>query len=95
MERPHKGCKLPLRCRSQSQPIQPRMRLEDRPKWGVNRPGTQYIKQSEKDPYYQRRLKQRLLRTAIMGGGDTGTESDTGSHRRAPNTRGSSDENSR
>ncbi|PNF27831.1 hypothetical protein B7P43_G09191 [Cryptotermes secundus] len=95
LERPHRGCKLPLRCRSQSQPTQPRMRLEDRPKWGVNRPGTQYIKQSEKDPYYQRRLKQRLLRAAMMGGGDTGTESDTGSCRRNCHTRGSSDENSR
>ncbi|KAJ9592763.1 hypothetical protein L9F63_015541, partial [Diploptera punctata] len=95
LERPHKGCKLPLRCRSQSQPTQPRMRLEDRPKWGVNRPGTQYIKQSEKDPYYQRRLRQRLLRSTMMGCGDTGTESDTGSHRRPLNTRGSSDENSR
>ncbi|XP_069702660.1 coiled-coil domain-containing protein 66 [Periplaneta americana] len=95
LERPHRGCKLPLRCRSQSQPTQPRIRLEDRPKWGVNRPGTQYIKQSEKDPYYQRRLRQRLLRAAMMGGGDTGTESDTGSHRRPRHARGSSDENSR
>jgi len=71
------------------------MRLEDRPKWGVNRPETQYIKQSEKDPYYQRRLRQRLLRTTIMVGGDTGTESDTGSHHRPHHTRGSSDDNSR
>ena len=40
----------------------------DRPKWGVNRPDTQYRTQSEKDPYYQqrlqrlRRLHQRMLR---------------------------------
>lgn len=71
------------------------MRLEDRPKWGVNRPEIQYIKQSEKDPYYQRRLRQKLLRTNLMGGGDTGTESDTASHCRPRHTRGSSDENSR
>ncbi|KDR14478.1 hypothetical protein L798_11649 [Zootermopsis nevadensis] len=95
LERPHRGCKLPLRCRSQSQPTQPRMRLEDRPKWGVNRPETQYIKQSEKDPYYQRRLRQKLLRATLMGGGDTGTESDTASHGKPCHTRGSSDENSR
>lgn len=33
----------------------------DRPKWGVNRPPTRYLKQSEKDPVYQRRkLRQKL-----------------------------------
>lgn len=33
----------------------------DRPKWGVNRPPTQYLTQSEKDPLYQRRkLRQKL-----------------------------------
>ncbi|KAL3274886.1 hypothetical protein HHI36_019668 [Cryptolaemus montrouzieri] len=32
----------------------------DRPKWGVNRPPTRYMKQSEKDPVYQRKkLRQR------------------------------------
>ncbi|KAF5269972.1 hypothetical protein FQR65_LT05771 [Abscondita terminalis] len=27
----------------------------DRPKWGANRPPTRYLKQSEKDPFYQRK----------------------------------------
>ncbi|XP_054288597.1 trichohyalin isoform X2 [Macrosteles quadrilineatus] len=42
--------KAALRSRSQQ-------RLGERPKWGVNRPDTQYIKQSERDPYYQTRLR--------------------------------------
>ncbi|XP_030765909.1 trichohyalin [Sitophilus oryzae] len=34
--------------------------MEERPKWGVNRPPTRYMKQSEKDPLYQRRkLRQK------------------------------------
>ncbi|KAF7271195.1 hypothetical protein GWI33_015901 [Rhynchophorus ferrugineus] len=33
---------------------------DERPKWGVNRPPTRYMKQSEKDPLYQRRkLRQK------------------------------------
>lgn len=33
---------------------------EDRPKWGANRPINRYVKQSEKDPIYQRRkLRQK------------------------------------
>lgn len=45
----------------------------DRPKWGVNRPGTQYRTQSEKDPNYQQRLQrlqrlhQRMLRHLRTG----------------------------
>lgn len=32
----------------------------DRPKWGANRPPTRYMKQSEKDPFYQKRkLRQK------------------------------------
>ncbi|GLH07361.1 Uncharacterized protein GBIM_12834 [Gryllus bimaculatus] len=68
LDRPHRGCKLPLRCRSQSQPSQTRLSINDRPKWGVNKPPTQYVKQSERDPYYQRRMRQKLLRTAILTG---------------------------
>ncbi|VEN60644.1 unnamed protein product [Callosobruchus maculatus] len=35
--------------------------LEERPKWGANRPPTRYVKQSEKDPLYQRRkLRQKM-----------------------------------
>ncbi|KAK9701719.1 Coiled-coil domain-containing protein 66 [Popillia japonica] len=38
-----------------------RENVEERPKWGVNRPPTRYLKQSEKDPVYQRRkLRQKL-----------------------------------
>ncbi|XP_025195859.1 histone-lysine N-methyltransferase, H3 lysine-79 specific isoform X2 [Melanaphis sacchari] len=33
--------------------------LGQRPKWGVNRPEVQYIKQSAKDPNYQLKLKQK------------------------------------
>ncbi|CAG9770712.1 unnamed protein product [Ceutorhynchus assimilis] len=34
--------------------------MDERPKWGVNRPPTRYMKQSEKDPLYQRRkLRQK------------------------------------
>ena len=47
---------IPTKYRSKG----PRMSLEDRPKWGINRPAIEYKKQSEKDPYYQKRLKQRL-----------------------------------
>lgn len=32
-------------------------RLEDRPKWGVNRPHVQYVKASERDPNYVRNRK--------------------------------------
>lgn len=32
-------------------------RLEDRPKWGVNRPQVQYVKASERDPNYVRNRK--------------------------------------
>ena len=35
---------------------------EERPKWGVNRPPTRYMKQSEKDPLYQRRKMRQKLR---------------------------------
>ncbi|CAB3259701.1 unnamed protein product [Arctia plantaginis] len=33
--------------------------LENRPKWGVNRPVAQYKKQSEKDPFYSQKRKMR------------------------------------
>ncbi|KAJ2944249.1 hypothetical protein O0L34_g18232 [Tuta absoluta] len=33
--------------------------LENRPKWGVNRPVAQYKKQSEKDPFYSQKRKLR------------------------------------
>ncbi|KAL4112746.1 hypothetical protein QTP88_016480 [Uroleucon formosanum] len=33
--------------------------LDQRPKWGVNRPEVQYIKQSAKDPNYQMKLRQK------------------------------------
>ncbi|XP_060869692.1 DNA ligase 1 isoform X2 [Metopolophium dirhodum] len=33
--------------------------LDQRPKWGVNRPEVQYIKQSAKDPNYQLKLRQK------------------------------------
>ncbi|XP_013190509.1 myb-like protein X [Amyelois transitella] len=33
--------------------------LDNRPKWGVNRPAAQYKKQSEKDPFYSQKRKMR------------------------------------
>lgn len=33
--------------------------LDKRPKWGVNRPEVQYIKQSDKDPNYQLKFRQK------------------------------------
>lgn len=33
--------------------------LDKRPKWGVNRPEVQYIKQSAKDLNYQSKLRQK------------------------------------
>lgn len=37
--------------------------MGERPKWGINRPKVQYLKQSEKDPHYLRRMKRRARRT--------------------------------
>ncbi|XP_052123381.1 serine/arginine repetitive matrix protein 2-like [Frankliniella occidentalis] len=52
--------------------------LGERPKWGVNRPGTMYRTQSEKDPnYHQQRLQRlqrlhhRMLRQLRAGGSGT------------------------
>lgn len=40
--------------------------IEDRPKWGANRPPTRYLKQSEKDPLYQRRkLRQKIREVQV------------------------------
>ncbi|KAJ8956415.1 hypothetical protein NQ314_006743 [Rhamnusium bicolor] len=36
--------------------------VEERPKWGANRPPTRYLKQSEKDPLYQRRKLRQNMR---------------------------------
>lgn len=39
---------------------------EERPKWGVNRPQMRYLKQSEKDPLYQRRkIKQKIRQIKV------------------------------
>lgn len=35
------------------------MKIEDRPKWGVNRPLQQYIKASERDPFYMRNKRKK------------------------------------
>lgn len=38
----------------------------ERPKWGVNRPQMRYLKQSEKDPLYQRRkIKQKIRQIKV------------------------------
>lgn len=36
--------------------------LHDRPKWGVRVPTVQYLKQSERDPFYQRNRRRRFTR---------------------------------
>lgn len=38
--------------------------VDERPKWGANRPPTRYLKQSEKDPLYQRRKLRQKIRQA-------------------------------
>lgn len=43
----------------QKEPKEP-IKLEDRPKWGVNRPVTQYVKASERDPVYLRNKRKKL-----------------------------------
>lgn len=35
------------------------IRLQDRPKWGVNRPMNQYVKASERDPFYVRNKRKK------------------------------------
>lgn len=42
------------------------MKEEERPKWGVNKPQMRYLKQSEKDPLYQRRkIKQKIRQIKV------------------------------
>ncbi|XP_028135880.1 trichohyalin-like [Diabrotica virgifera virgifera] len=56
--------------------------LEERPKWGVNRPPTRYIKQSEKDPLYQRRkLRQKQRESKTYDDKNSSDESQTASPR--------------
>lgn len=42
-------------CPDTKEPI----KLEDRPKWGVNRPVQQYVKASERDPFYMRNKRKK------------------------------------
>ena len=51
--------------------------MEEKPKWGANRPPTRYMKQSEKDPFYQR----RKLRQKAREYKNSSDESQTGSPR--------------
>ncbi|CAH0547984.1 unnamed protein product [Brassicogethes aeneus] len=51
--------------------------VEDRPKWGANRPPTRYLKQSEKDLLYQR----RKLRQKVRDDKNSSDESQMGSPR--------------
>ncbi|CAG7834185.1 unnamed protein product [Allacma fusca] len=65
-------------------------KVPEKPRWGVAQSKKQYVKQSEKDPLYQHRLKRRMDRIKKIedrlhgvngvgiggGGGDTGTESE-------------------
>lgn len=54
------------------------IKLEDRPKWGVNRPLQQYVKASERDPFYLRNKRKNLKRRiASEGGHSSGEQSST------------------
>ncbi|XP_073947480.1 uncharacterized protein isoform X3 [Choristoneura fumiferana] len=55
-ERPHNCVKKDRSFRSDDRY---KKDLENRPKWGVNRPAAQYKKQSEKDPFYSQKRKMR------------------------------------
>lgn len=50
--------------------------VEERPKWGANRPPTRYLKQSEKDPVYQRRKLRQKMRQA-KGSANSSDDSQT------------------
>ncbi|KAL0271264.1 UNVERIFIED_CONTAM: hypothetical protein PYX00_008409 [Menopon gallinae] len=65
LERPpaHYHCTNSSKHRSRSQP---KYSIDDRPKWGINRPSVQYKTQSEKDLYYQKRIRQRLKKMSDM-----------------------------
>lgn len=43
------------------------MKLEDRPKWGVNRPSQQYRTASERDPFYLRNKRKRHQKRQYSG----------------------------
>lgn len=51
--------------------------IDDKPKWGANRPPTRYLKQSEKDPFYQR----RKMRQKVKDYKNSSDESQTASPR--------------
>ncbi|RZC39875.1 WRKY transcription factor protein 1 [Asbolus verrucosus] len=51
--------------------------VDEKPKWGANRPPTRYMKQSEKDPFYQRRKMRQKTRDYK----NSSDESQTGSPR--------------
>lgn len=54
------------RLRSEERSRITRNERTERPKWGVNRPPTRYLKQSEKDPAYQKRkMRQKTRETKV------------------------------
>lgn len=54
--------------------------LEERPKWGANRPPTRYLKQSEKDLLYQRKkLRQKVRETKMYDYKNSSDDSQPGS----------------
>lgn len=56
--------------------------VEERPKWGANRPPTRYLKQSEKDLLYQRRkLRQKSRDAKIDDDKNSSDDSQTGTPR--------------
>lgn len=60
-----------MNCTESKEPI----KIEDRPKWGVNRPLHQYVKASERDPFYLRNKRKKHQKRQfsdehIRNGGD-------------------------
>ncbi|KAK9891991.1 hypothetical protein WA026_017472 [Henosepilachna vigintioctopunctata] len=55
--------------------------VSDRPKWGANRPPTRYMKQSEKDPLYQRKKMRQRMQTNMYDDKNSSDESHTGTPR--------------
>lgn len=65
--------KQPADTKHESKEPKEPMRIEDRPKWGVNRPVTQYVKASERDPIYLRN-KRKKLKKRSTDDMDSGTD---------------------
>lgn len=78
----HKHNRCFLSSKYRTKPLTTKISLEDRPKWGINRPSVQYKKQSEKDPYYQKKLKEKLKNTTEPNTPEQTIKSEEGADKR-------------